>query len=451
MGNNSSIKQQILRDLGDGLILRRVNHEDTEALVAFNERIHGNMEKGELEKRVGAWTRDLMEKPHPTFDISDFTVVEDIQTGKIVSSLNLISQTWSYGGIPFEVGRPEVVGTEPEYRDRGLVRAQFEMIHQWSAERGQMVQVITGIPYYYRLFGYEMGLALGGGRIGYLPQVPVLNKNENERFKIRLATREDIPFLSEVYESASLRYLINCLRDEAMWRYEIDGKDEDNVNRSVVGLIETPAGEAVGFLAHPPFNWGPTLAVYQYELRPGISWAAVTPSVIRYLKATGETYYRRDKGKEFGAFGFWLGTEHPVYDVISDSLPRWREPYAFYVRVADLAGFIRHITVELEGRLADSALVGHSGELKITFYRDGLRLVFKDGMLVKVERWKPEPLGQSGDAAFPDLVFLQLLFGYRSFEELEYAFADCYADNNEATALLNILFPKQASNVWPVA
>jgi hypothetical protein len=48
-------------------------------------------------------------------------------------------------------------------------------------------------------------------------------------------------------------------------------------------------------------------------------------------------------------------------------------------------------------------------------------------------------------------VFLQLLFGYRSFEELEYAFADCYADNNEATALLNILFPKQASNVWPVA
>ena len=451
MNSNGSIRQQILRDLGDGLILRRVNREDTEALVAFNERIHGNIKTGELEKRVGAWTRDLMEKPHPTFDISDFTLVEDTQTGKIVSSLNLISQTWSYGGIPFEVGRPEVVGTEPEYRDRGLVRAQFEMIHQWSAERGQMVQVITGIPYYYRLFGYEMGLALGGGRIGYLPQVPVLNKNENERFKIRLATREDIPFLSEVYESASLRYLINCLRDEAMWRYEIDGKDEDNVNRSVVGLIETPAGEAVGFLAHPPFNWGPTLAVYQYEVRPGISWAAVTPSVIRYLKATGETYYQRDKSKEFGAFGFWLGTEHPVYDVISDSLPRWREPYAFYLRVADLAGFIRHIAAELEGRLADSALVGHNGELKITFYRDGLRLVFKDGVLAKVERWKPEPLGQSGDAAFPDLVFLQLLFGYRSFEELEYAFADCYADSNEATALLNILFPKQASNVWPVA
>ena len=52
-----------------------------------------------------------------------------------------------------------------------------------------------------------------------------------------------------------------------------------------------------------------------------------------------------------------------------------------------------------------------------------------------------------GAAAFPDLTFLQLLFGYRSFEELQYAFADC----DEAQALLTALFPKQASGVWPVA
>jgi hypothetical protein len=392
-----------------------------------------------------------MEKPHPTSGIGDFTVVEDIQAGKIVSSLCLISQTWSYGGIPFGVGRPEIVGTDPEYRERGLVRAQFEVIHQWSAERGQMVQAITGIPYYYRQFGYEMGLALGGGRLGYLPHVPVLKEKEEEPYVVRPATEKDISFLSEMYESASLRYLVNCLRDEDMWRYEIDGKDEQNVNRSEIRLIETPKGEAVGYLAHPTMNWGPTLAIYQYEVKPGLSWAAVTPSVIRYMKATGDSNAKRDNGRGLGAFGFWLGTEHPVYDVIPSKLAREREPYAFFVRVADLAGFIRHIAVELEDRLADSALVGHSGELKITFFRDGLRLVFKDGKLAKVERWKPEPLGQSGDAAFPDLVFLQLLFGYRSFEELEYAFVDCYSDNEEATVLLNVLFPKQASNVWPVA
>ena len=65
------------------------------------------------------------------------------------------------------LGAPSWSGTKPEYRNRGLVRAQFEAIHAWSAERGELVQGITGIPYYYRMFGYEMVMPLGGGRAGY--------------------------------------------------------------------------------------------------------------------------------------------------------------------------------------------------------------------------------------------------------------------------------------------
>jgi hypothetical protein len=451
MSKKKTSKIALPRELGDGLVLRRVKRKDIEALVAFNARIHGNIETKEPDERVGVWTRDLLEKPHPSFEKRDFTVVEDTSTGMIVSSLALISQTWSYGGIPFGVGRPEIVGTDPKYRRRGLVRAQFEVIHQWSAERGQLVQAITGIPYYYRQFGYEMGLALGGGRLGYLPHVPELKEGENEPYVLRAATIKDIPFLAELYESASLRYLVNCIRDEVTWRYDIEGKSEQNVNRSEIQIIESDEGVAVGFLVHPISNWGPTLALQQYEVKPGVSWAAVTPSVIRYMKATGEAYYERDKGRVFGAFGFWLGSDHPVYEVIPDKLPRVRQPYAYYIRVADLVGFISHIAPVLEERLEDSLLVGHSGELKISFYRDGLKLVFKAGSLVKVERWQPEEPEQSGDVTFPELVFLQLLFGYRSLEELEFAFADCYSDSDEATALLNVLFPVQASNVWPVA
>ena len=55
-----------------------------------------------------------------------------------------------------------------------------------------------------------------------------------------------------------------------------------------------------------------------------------------------------------------------------------------------------------------------------------------------------------GDARFPDLTLLQLLFGYRSLEELEYAFADCGAETHEARVLLNSLFPKQPSAVYTV-
>jgi hypothetical protein len=43
------------------------------------------------------------------------------------------------------------------------------------------------------------------------------------------------------------------------------------------------------------------------------------------------------------------------------------------------------------------------------------------------------------------------LFGYRSYAELEYAFADCWCFKEDVRALLNILFPKKPSNVYPIA
>lgn len=444
----------LIRELGDGLILRRSTPADAEALAAFNAQIHSDEGPEKPDERVGMWARDLLERPHPTFKVGDFTVVEDTRAGKIVSSLNLISQTWSYGGISFGVGRPELVGTLPEYRNRGLVRIQFEVVHQWSAERGELVQAITGIPYYYRLFGYEMALPLSGGRAGYQPGVPKLKEGEQEPFRLRPAVEGDLAFIAQLYQAACQRYLVNCIWDDALWRYELTGKSAKNVNRSELRLIETPQGEPVGFLAHPFMNWNGVsmLAALAYELKKGLSFGEVTPSVIRYLWDTGKANAAKEgKAEEFASFGFWLGNEHPVYQALGEqTLPRVRKPYAWYIRVAELPGFLRHITPVLEQRLAGSPFAGYSGELKITFYRGGLRLKLEKGILAEVESWQPSPQGHSGDAAFPSLTFLQLLFGYRDLEELVYAFPDCW-HNEAAYGLLKAFFPKQNSDIWPVS
>ena len=103
----------------------------------------------------------------------------------------------------------------------------------------------------------------------------------------------------------------------------------------------------------------------------------------------------------------------------------------------------------LEERLAASVAAGHSGELRLGFYRDGLRLVLDHGRLAAVEDWEPGDDGADAPA-FPGLTFLQLLFGYRSLADLEYAFADCRADDEAARVLLDALFPKQPSHVWPL-
>ena len=173
---------------------------------------------------------------------------------------------------------------------------------------------------------------------------------------------------------------------------------------------------------------------------------------MRHLEDVGNEY-PAEYGKEsdLETFGFWLGSSHPVYDVIPDKLPKTRDPYAWFLRVPDLPKFVQQIALPLEARLAASPLVGHTGEIKMTFYKTGLRLVFEKGRMVAVEDWKPEPDRNAGNAGFPELTFLQLVFGYRSLSELKYAFADCWTKGDQTVILLEILFPKMASSVWPIS
>jgi hypothetical protein len=444
------MKQTIIRDLGDGLILRRSSAADADSLMEFNGNLHREPGAEGPDERVVAQIGDLMSGAHPTFDVGDFTIVEDTVTGAIVSCLCLISQTWSYGGVLFGLGRPELVGTHPDYRNRGLIRAQFDVIHGWSAERGERMQAITGIPWFYRQFGYEMAITLGGRRMGYKRQVPKLKDGEEEPYRVRPATEADLPFIAQLYEHGTGRYPVACVWDEALWRYELTGKSEKSDERRSLAVIETLPGDPVGFLAHSNRLRDGHVSATPYEIKPGVSWLAVTPTVVRYLWALGEEWAAQDSERELERFAFWLGAEHPVYQVFDKRLPHTIGPYAWYVRVPDLPGFLRHVAPVLEQRLQSSPMVGHSGQLKISFYRSGLRLVFEGGRLVQIEPWQPTT-EREGDAGFADLTFLQLLFGYRSMEELDHAFADCWASGDKARPLLDALFPKCHSNIWPVS
>jgi hypothetical protein len=180
---------------------------------------------------------------------------------------------------------------------------------------------------------------------------------------------------------------------------------------------------------------------------------AVWPHMTVYDNIAYALKLKRMPKREMERFAFWLGAEHPVYQVFDKWLPHTFGPYAWYVRVPDLPGFLRHVAPVLEQRLEGSLMAGHSGELKISFYRNGLRLVFDGGRLAEVEPWQPTPEGEGdyGDAGFADLTFLQLLFGYRSMEELDYAFADCWASGDKGRPLIDALFPKCHSNIWPVS
>lgn len=440
----------VIADLGDGLVMRRSTAADAPAIAEFNSWVQGDPAKQQPVAGEVAWALDLLRGDHPTFREDDFTIVAEAATGKIVSVTNLIDQTWSYGGVEFGVGRPESVGTLPAYRHRGLIRAQFDVLHAWSAERGQLVQGITGIPYYYRQFGYEMALDLSGGRAGPPQTIPLLKEGEAEAFCFRPVRAADVSFIGQVDEAARGRLLVAAVRDAALWRYELFGKSAANLTRLEWRIIETAAGEPVGYLGHGcTLNGDGVLQLSVCELKAGASWLAVAPGLLRYLKATGERYAAA-AGQSFGGIYAALGPEHPLWAVTRNRLPKVVRPYAWYLRVPDLPALLQRIAPVLEGRLTRSVAPGYTGELKLSFYRSGLHLTFDAGRLMRARPWRPQP-GDEGAAAFPGLTFLQLLFGYRTLDELQAAFPDCWVANDDARGLLDALFPKQPSAVWPIS
>lgn len=434
------------QSLGGDLTLRWATVADMNELAEFNIRIHSD-DAEEPELFLGHWTRDLMLGKHPTTKAADFTlVVAENEGGKIVSSANLISQTWSYDGIHFKVGRPELVGTDENYRRRGLVKAQMAAIHAKSEARGELVQAITGIPWYYRQFGYEMCVDLHGDRQFFWARQGENKKPAEEKFHLRPAVEADIPLLARLYEINGRGSLLSRVRDEAQWLFECFQANRDSVYALNMYVIETTAGREAGYVSYSHYDQ--QFGVTEMAVLPGFSLREAALFLIRTLKNEAEQINQQQE-KPVDRINFACGAGHSLNAALEPELEAPRRPYAWYLRVPDLPAFLRHIRPVLEARLAKSVMSGHAGQTKLQFFHGQLALNWEKGKLISVEPYTPTEYFD-GHAIFPGLTFLQLLFGHRSLSELKYAFADVSARSGDTAVLLNILFPKQPSWIIPL-
>ncbi|HEY3064389.1 MAG TPA: GNAT family N-acetyltransferase [Methylomirabilota bacterium] len=445
----------MLRDLGDGLVMRRGRAADAEAFGALSADCLRFQDTPEPHPAFGVVIRDLMTGRHPTFCPEDALLVEDAR-GALVSGAVFLTQNVRFAGTPIVAGQPEFISTLPAYRGRGLVRAMIETFHAWSAERGHTMQIISGIPWFYRQFGYELAIDRGGGPLVAIDRMPA---DAASGYRVRPMEIKDAGFAARLDAHAAQRYLLTVPRDEALWRYELDGHSEGSIARSEWCVVETLDGRPVAAANHLPRADGMTLPVMSLEVVADVPWRAVVAALVPYWRARGEELAARDGKKPLAFLGFWwLGHEHPLYAAVH--FTDFRRQEGVYVRVPDLARFLTVVRPALERRLAASAMSGYSGTLVISLYRHGVELVFENGTLVRVAPWRPTftTIGQEmsrattdrrrADAFFPGLTFLQLLFGSRSFARLEAAFPDCIARTGEGRALLEALFPPLPSDVW---
>ena len=445
--------KRVIADLGGGLIMRSAVREKADVLAEFCAKTFIHEESGTEAYWIADWIRDLVGNPHPTLNVDDVIIVEDTENDRIVSTTTYLTQTWSYDGVEFEIGRSEIVGTDREYRNRGLIRKQFDVMHRWASERGHLVQVVLSIPSYYRQFGYEYALHAEGGRYSPIASLPRWGDDEERKFRLRDAIEDDVPFITNTLRESSQRSMVTPVFREDEVRYmTFDRTGQSAVRHRTAILCKADAeniGEPIGVIMYAmvtPIDEGVILRVEMSEPR---YWREATRAllceVVEVAKEASDA--DPDPEREIKRIRQDVQPDHPIYIFDDGALGQPPErQYGWYVRVPDIAIFIRKIAPALERRVVDSVHSGYSGSMKIQLHRNGINIEFNDGEVSNVENISPISWDDA-NARFPGLTFLPVLFGMRSVNETILAHTDANVGSKADRHLIETLFPKCSSDL----
>jgi GNAT superfamily N-acetyltransferase len=435
--------------LQDGLRLHTLRDNPTgnrEDIATFYRDVFVD-QYGEGEEPVKPWTLDIIADNHPTVTDDDvWMVVDPTRDNMIVSAVLLIPQMWRYEDINIPVGQVELVATHKEYRDRGLVRALMNAAHERSESLGHQMQTITGIPHYYRQFGYAMAVRLGSGADLPLSSIKPLPDDKTPQFTLRYATEDDISDIIAFTDYHDRQTLLSVVRSKEEWHYELGGKRPESEMHFDYFMLVNTASHNVGYLALKSHDQSHRIQVPAYIVGQETSYLATFDDVLRGIKAHAEGL---DDEYLYLAFD---GSIHPaVYQMLEHKRHTriYRQEYAWYVRLPDMARFLTSIAPVLERRLKESGANCYTGTLGVNFHdKTGVTMTFEDGRLVGATNTPPE--FDKEDAAFPYKTFINLVLGHRSMSHITTEFPDAYGKPS-AHVLLESLVPVKRSWLHPIS
>ncbi len=387
--------------LPDGLVLRPARASDLDQIASL---LAG---RGEPADAVDH--RLIVEDPEAGLD--SCAVVAD--GDRIVSTATLMDETFVLAELPIPAGQVELVATDREYEGRGLVRALLRWAHERSASRGQLVQVVMGIPYFYRQFGYEYSIPIPASRT--VREVPPPAPS----YSVRTADANDIPAMAAFQDAAQASYDLRMPHSAGCWRWLVarDGSTQ---------LLAERAGV--------PVATGRLTSLDDDEVVLG-EIAAADPAAARALLAGAASRV----GDRLLKVNERLGS--PAGDVLESLLaPAPRQAACYYTRVPEVTALLEYLRPVLSVRLAASDLRQDSGEIVISFFRQHVRMAYQNGIVGEVRPGgtMQAPAVAGGAGVAPDLVG-SLLFGPEGITGLAEGHPDVYCGPNEA--LMTTLFP----------
>ncbi|GAB7190995.1 hypothetical protein NUM3379_17020 [Kineococcus sp. NUM-3379] len=186
--------------LGGGLFLRGARPADLEQIGAL---LTARGEPGDAVDH-----RLAVQDPEAGWGLCAVVVDRDGGAERVVSTALLLEESVRVGTVTLPAGQLELVATAESHEGRGCVRALVDRLHALSRRRGHLLQVMIGIPYFYRLFGYgyavDVPRARALRRVPGPPTAPVPPAVQGA--VLRRAQEADLPALARLQDAAQAGY-----------------------------------------------------------------------------------------------------------------------------------------------------------------------------------------------------------------------------------------------------
>jgi len=401
--------------LDNGLLLRTVRDErDMVRFAAFNE---------EINNRIEGLTCDRLLRNFPGSVNDNFHIIEDPQTGEVVSTTCIIPWRLYFCGVALDVAMPEMVVSRPSHRKLGLVRIQMERIAQAFVERKADLAILWGIPNYYRQYGYSYAVEGSVAEALHPSRIP---KDHSARGRLKLvpAGEGDIPALEGLYKDLVRPLDVFIQRDAAHCTYML--RDTKMSVRLVVGAEGgSPRGYLIEALESSTGN--------TYILENAITEPEDALETLGILggECKGELCVKWPQSSSLVRTAQDLGSTRMLSS-------QWM------FLIPDLPGLLMRLKPVFDARIADSPYRNNSTELIVNLFREAFRLTIRDGRLSLVEGigFRDSSMGaDGGDLLVPRDALVRLLLGHNSLGELRDAWPDIVVKPGRKR-LVEVLFPR---------
>ncbi len=432
--------------LGDGYQLRWGTPADAEAYAQLATSAFFLKEEGVANPNVAGYAYDLLSDRHPLCRASDVAVVVDA-TQRLVAAAALMRQPLEYQGLPIATGRPELVCSHADVRDRGLIRYIMHALHHKSTVRGDVLQAITGIPHYYHQFGYTWSVDHKEFVRIELAQLPPL-PDDAPVVTIRQVTTDNFAQFAAMYDADRHQRGVLLTAPYTIDYFQHLVAQSHSSESYLPYLCTNQRGQAIGYVLIGRRNWGGVVTVTGLGINHDSRWLECALPILHALPSIIHTLPKvLHSHPEVHSVDIQVDGMHPLITICQQlRIPHLRKaPFQWYMRMSDPTAFLGQIRGILEHRIATSAFAGYSGVLRLSTYRATCTLEWRNGHLTRITPLSAPVSGESDvDAAYPPECVAQQLLGWRSLAELREWRPDVWATPT-ATPLLEVLFPKQPS------